>query len=128
MATAGSRRCSSTELANWAACGVPVVHPDAAIRPAPVVGLTSWRVAQDLVGLGDLSKPHGCLGVFWMRVGMDAEGQASVRPDDLVVGGAPTHLEATIEGALIAGAMVWNRTHNLSHLLTDFLSGRYPNT
>jgi hypothetical protein len=103
-----------------------MMHRDAVTWPVAVIGIASDRVAQDFVGLGEFSKPQRRLGVLWMRVGMSTEGQAAIRTDDLVMGGASTHLEAAVVGAIGTGVGVSN--HYLSHLLTDFLRVRYPNT
>jgi hypothetical protein len=48
-----------------------MAYRDAVTRPVAVIGVTPDRVAQDLVGLREFSKPQRRIGVVWVRVWVD---------------------------------------------------------
>ena len=81
-----------------------------------VVAGTAGRVAENLVGLGDLPEPDGGVGVFGVGVGMEAVGQAAVGAADLLGGSLRRHVEPPVHPIAIAGV----RWHNLSRLLQIF--------
>jgi hypothetical protein len=77
---------------------------------------TPGRVAEDLVGLGYLSEPPGCVRVVGVRVRMRTVGEAAVGASDLFLRGGPGDLEPQVE---VVRVMMLILCHNLMLFLVD---------
>jgi hypothetical protein len=70
------------------------------LRPSapPVIRGTPEGVGQDVIGLGDLAKALGRLGILGAGVRMGAVDESAVGADDLLARRIGPHLEAQVQG------------------------------